>query len=182
MSIRFLFHTCTALLGICILFYESQYNLEILHQFSGWFLLVSTITHFHASNVPVSNVFVYPVVCIGIVFVLPVGFNLIQTARGRHFMLDAVGLHVAFPLLNVLCIQLNKSVALWKSFRVSVLYSTAYACYIELLQYPFPYATLNEAKVFERFLMYAGNILVQIISIVVLHNIVSFTRKRLAIQ
>ena len=156
-----LFHGASAAFGFAILFYQSQFKLRILTEYSGWFLLTSTVMHFYSLYDKISNIFAYSIASTGLLLVLPVGIALIQIYNGRHLLLDSIGLHIIFPVLNLFCIRPNEPIRLWDAYRFIVLYSAAYITYTEINGAPFPYSVLENLNLATRTILYIGTIFVQ---------------------
>tara|TARA_A100001015_G_C15032506_1_gene734128 strand:+ start:3116 stop:3661 length:546 start_codon:yes stop_codon:yes gene_type:complete len=152
-------HFVASLFGLLITFYELNFiGNRVIFQYSGWFLISSTLLHIYQILFKPPNVYAYNMVVIGLGIVLPaaipslISFNYNLTS----YLLYDVGNHIIMPFCTIF--HLNNTIykTIVNSFLFITIYNLLYALTLEFGTNKKPYKLLDDFNLSLRIVLYFG--------------------------
>ena len=167
-------HFVASLFGILVIFYELNFiGNRIIFQYSGWFLISSTLLHIYQILFKSPNMYAYNMVVIGLGIVLPAAIPSLTTLNYNFtsYLLYDVGNHVVMPFCTIFHLNNTRYTKISRSFIFLSLYNLIYALTLEFGTVTKPYDLLNDLELSIRVLLYFGTTLYGYFSLFLLTRI-----------
>lgn len=162
--------TCVSL-GSLIFYYEITFiGFRVLFQYSGWFLLFTTLLHFLQLFFKIPNFLAYVAVVIGLVIVLPASIPSLITLNYSlaSYLLYDLGNHLFLPLCTLFHLENVSYRNISSSLVFLLLYNIAWVLVVEFVSDSKPYGILDNSNTLYRFLFYAAGTFIEVIGLFVI--------------
>lgn len=162
------FHLICSFFGLCVLYYEFTYiGVKIIFQYSGWFLVSTTLIHSYQLILNPPSTIVYPICSISLLIILPSAIPSIIPLHETlaSTLLYGAGNHVILPICTIFHLNGTYYNGLLRPISFLILYNIFYSITVETLSNPMPYWLLRQVTLEIRILLYAAVIIVGIIGV-----------------
>jgi len=153
-------------LGVMTIFYEvNNINTNILFQYSGWFVILTSLLHFLQFFYKIPSFLAYVCISIGIFIVFPACVPTLTTfdKTFQSYLLYGVGGHIFLPLFTIFHLDKTTYSNISNSVLLILLYNTLWVFNVEYFSIEKPYNFLDTLILEYRILSY---ILVSIVGII----------------
>ena len=177
-------HFLSFCLGFFIVLYEILHeNLDILFQYSGWFVVTTSILHIVQTMFLVPSFLAYVCLSIGLFIVFPACFVSLTSFETSFpsYLLYGIGGHIFLPFFTIF--HLSKITYTYTSYSIFCLlvYNTLWVLTVEYFSVKKPYEFLDNLVFEHRILSYiiisiigvTGLLLISIFPLVARHNIIN---------
>ena len=153
-------------LGTLTIFYEVFHkNQNILFQYSGWFVIFTSLLHFSQLMCRISSFLAYVCISIGIFIVFPACVPTLMSfdKTFASYLLYGIGGHIILPLFTIFHLNKTTYSDIYKSILFILVYNTAWIFTVEYFSIQKPYEFLDNIVLEYRLLSY---ILVSFVGII----------------
>ena len=144
-------------LGLFTIVYEvNNIDTNILFQYSGWFVIFTSLLHLWKTFFRLSSSFAYVAISVGVLIVFPASVpSLISFDKTfTSYLLYGVGGHIILPLCTIFHLDKTIYSEIYKSVLFLLLYNTVWVFVVEYFSVKKPYEFLDTLVIEHRVLSY----------------------------